>query len=213
MSRRPVDRGGDDDSRPEQHQLPKPDEGDVYIDFEGHPFWTAAEGLFFLFGLLERKSDGQWQFDDFWAHDKETERIKAADLIDRLYQRRKKFPDMHVYHYNHTERSTLSSLVGEGNPVSEVLADLITDGVFVDLYRVVKEALGSTAAKFAVSALLFDYVLTGPISAVSAGLYIASLTGDILSHWGWRLPLANDRFAARRSSNSLAASHICSRAG
>lgn len=132
----PADRGGDDDSRPEQHQLPKPDEGDVYIDFEGHPFWTAAEGLFFLFGLLERKSDGQWQFDDFWAHDKETERIKAADLIDRLYQRRKKFPDMHVYHYNHTERTTLEALA-DGQPTAErQIKELVDTGAFIDLYRV-----------------------------------------------------------------------------
>src|SRR5438105_6905875 len=43
------------------------------------------------------------------------------------------------------------------------------------VYRVVREAMGGTAAKFSVSALLFDYVLTGPISAVSAGLYLAGL--------------------------------------
>ena len=30
------------------------------------------------------------------------------------------------------------------------------------VYRVVKEALGGTLAKFSVSALMFDYVLTGP---------------------------------------------------
>jgi amino acid transporter len=40
------------------------------------------------------------------------------------------------------------------------------------VYRVVREAMGRTAAKLSVSALLFDYVLTGPISAVSAGLYL-----------------------------------------
>src|SRR5512143_3047234 len=37
------------------------------------------------------------------------------------------------------------------------------------VYRVVKEGMGGTLAKLSVSALLFDYVLTGPISAVSAG--------------------------------------------
>src|SRR6201998_255700 len=41
------------------------------------------------------------------------------------------------------------------------------------VYRVVKEAMGSTLAKLSVSALLFDYVLTGPISAASAGQYLA----------------------------------------
>lgn len=40
------------------------------------------------------------------------------------------------------------------------------------VYRVVKEAIGGLPAKMAVSALLFDYVLTGPISSVSAGQYL-----------------------------------------
>lgn len=39
------------------------------------------------------------------------------------------------------------------------------------VYRVVKEALGGLPAKAAVSALLFDYILTGPISSVTAGQY------------------------------------------
>ncbi|OAI50234.1 hypothetical protein AYO44_17980 [Planctomycetaceae bacterium SCGC AG-212-F19] len=43
------------------------------------------------------------------------------------------------------------------------------------VYRVVREALGSFAAKLAVSALIFDYILTGPISTVSAGQYIMGL--------------------------------------
>jgi amino acid transporter len=46
------------------------------------------------------------------------------------------------------------------------------------VYRVVKEALGGTLAKLSVSALMFDYVLTGPISGVSAGQYIGGLIND-----------------------------------
>jgi len=46
------------------------------------------------------------------------------------------------------------------------------------VYRVVREALGSTAAKLAVSALIFDYILTGPISTVSAGHYVVGLILD-----------------------------------
>jgi amino acid transporter/nucleotide-binding universal stress UspA family protein len=48
------------------------------------------------------------------------------------------------------------------------------------VYRVVHEALGGTLAKFSVSALMFDYVLTGPISGVSAGLYLAGLINETL---------------------------------
>jgi amino acid transporter/nucleotide-binding universal stress UspA family protein len=48
------------------------------------------------------------------------------------------------------------------------------------VYRVVKEALGGTLAKLSVSALMFDYVLTGPISGVSAGQYIVGLINEVM---------------------------------
>jgi len=56
------------------------------------------------------------------------------------------------------------------------------------VYRVVKEALGGTFAKLSVSALMFDYILTGPISGVSAGQYIVGLMNEMMqvantSHW------------------------------
>ncbi len=56
------------------------------------------------------------------------------------------------------------------------------------VYRVVKEALGGGFAKLSVSALMFDYILTGPISGVSAGQYITGLLNELLvvanqSHW------------------------------
>jgi len=47
------------------------------------------------------------------------------------------------------------------------------------VYRVVKEAMGGFLAKLSVSALMFDYILTGPISAVSAGQYIVGLAIEI----------------------------------
>jgi amino acid transporter len=59
------------------------------------------------------------------------------------------------------------------------------------VYRVVKEAMGSTLAKFSVSALMFDYILTGPISGVSAGLYLVGLLNEVLTyfHSGVQLPV------------------------
>jgi amino acid transporter/nucleotide-binding universal stress UspA family protein len=49
------------------------------------------------------------------------------------------------------------------------------------VYRVVKEAMGGFLAKLSVSALMFDYVLTGPISAASAGQYIMGLSLESLA--------------------------------
>ena len=58
------------------------------------------------------------------------------------------------------------------------------------VYRVVKEALGGTVAKFSVSALMFDYILTGPISGVSAGQYITNLINETADyvHLGLHVP-------------------------
>jgi amino acid transporter/nucleotide-binding universal stress UspA family protein len=64
------------------------------------------------------------------------------------------------------------------------------------VYRVVKEAMGSTLAKFSVSALLFDYVLTGPISAVSAGQYLAGFIEDIGSYLHHPLSFNENHFSA-----------------
>ena len=55
------------------------------------------------------------------------------------------------------------------------------------VYRVVKEAMGGTLAKLSVSALMFDYILTGPISGVSAGQYIVGLVAQTSTYFGYPL--------------------------
>ena len=64
------------------------------------------------------------------------------------------------------------------------------------VYRVVKEAMGATLAKLSVSALLFDYVLTGPISAVSAGQYMAGFVQDVSARIGHPIHVPMNAFAA-----------------
>ena len=55
--------------------LPEMNDQDIYLDFEGHPFWRIEEGLIFLFGYLE-KTANEWTYTALWAHDKEEEKIK-----------------------------------------------------------------------------------------------------------------------------------------
>ncbi|MBI4447109.1 MAG: APC family permease [Acidobacteria bacterium] len=64
------------------------------------------------------------------------------------------------------------------------------------VYRVVKEAMGSTLAKIAVSALVFDFILTAPISGVSAGQYLVGLVNEISMRMGYPLQLPRDTTAA-----------------
>ncbi|HWG59720.1 MAG TPA: APC family permease [Candidatus Acidoferrales bacterium] len=81
--------------------------------------------------------------------------------------------------------------------VSQVYVESCSMFVRGGVYRVVKEAMGGALAKFSVSALMFDYVLTGPISGVSAGQYLAGLLNDMLSYAHIQVTLnANDTAAA-----------------
>ncbi len=66
--------------------------------------------------------------------------------------------------------------------VSQLYVESCSMFVRGGVYRVVKEAMGGALAKFSVSALMFDYILTGPISGVSAGQYLAGLLNELLAY-------------------------------
>jgi uncharacterized protein len=121
--------------------LPEPDLGDIFLDFEGHPFWRADTGLFFLFGLIERDGDGQWRYRSWWAHDLEEEASAVAALIGYLATRREQYPAMHVYHYNHTERSALEARTAVHGVAEADLSRLVQTGLFVDLLTVARNSI------------------------------------------------------------------------
>lgn len=80
--------------------------------------------------------------------------------------------------------------------VSQVYVESCSMFVRGGVYRVVKEALGGTLAKFSVSALMFDYVLTGPISGVSAGQYLVGVINELLHYAHLQMHLSVDASAA-----------------
>jgi amino acid transporter len=65
-------------------------------------------------------------------------------------------------------------------------------GMFVrgGVYVVVRDAMGHFMARLSVSALIFDYILTGPISVVSAGQYLGHLLNEVsdMTHMGSHVP-------------------------
>jgi uncharacterized protein len=123
-------------------QLPEPDPADIFLDFEGHPFWQADRGLFFLFGFVASDDGGAtWAFHALWALDDDEERERVKELVQYIADRRTAHPGMHVYHYNHTERASLQDLTGYHAVAEATFAALVADGVFVDLLPVVKNAI------------------------------------------------------------------------
>jgi amino acid transporter/nucleotide-binding universal stress UspA family protein len=58
------------------------------------------------------------------------------------------------------------------------------------VYVVVRDSMGHFMARLSVSALIFDYILTGPISVVSAGQYLGRLINEFsdMAQWGAHVP-------------------------
>ncbi|MFN8088563.1 MAG: TM0106 family RecB-like putative nuclease [Mycobacterium sp.] len=140
-------------------QMPLPDDGDVFLDFEGHPFWRPNTGLFFLFGLIERDEKGTWAYRDWWAHNIEEEAEAVVALIGHLTERRRHYPGMHAYHYNHTERSALQNLTSKHGAGEAALGLLIQAEVFVDLLTVARNAIQVGAESYSLKVVerLTDY--------------------------------------------------------
>ncbi len=91
-------------------RLPEPSPGDVFFDIEGHPYFTAASDLTFLFGLILADGD-TWRYEPIWAHDLEQEGAALERVVDRIGERLAAHPDMHVYHYSPAEPGVLQRLM------------------------------------------------------------------------------------------------------
>ena len=162
----------DDQGRLGLAALPEPDEGDVFLDFEGHPFWRPDRGLLFLFGFIRRDESGAWGYEQRWAHTPAEEATAVKELIGYLHERHAKHPGMRVYHYNHTERSSLVSLVEqlevavqEHGLAGRQLFELIDAGVFVDLLMSVRHSIQVGVEGYGLKEVerLTDYERTGGI--------------------------------------------------
>jgi predicted RecB family nuclease len=120
--------------------MPEPDAGDIFFDFEGDPFWTAQHDLMFLAGLLYQDDAGQWIYDERWAHTLAEQQSMIKGLVEFFARRAERYPQLHVYHYNHTEKSAIERLMRETED-ENLFASLVERGLFVDLFTVAKNAV------------------------------------------------------------------------
>jgi predicted RecB family nuclease len=121
--------------------LPAPSSGDIFFDMEGDPFYDAAAGLEFLFGVLWREPAGPMTYRAFWAHDRDGERRAFEEFVDLVVERQQTFPDMHVYHYATYEPSTLARLMSEHATREEEIDEFLRGEIFVDLFQVMRQGV------------------------------------------------------------------------
>jgi predicted RecB family nuclease len=132
--------------------LPEPDPGDLFFDFEGDPLWTADGrewGLEYLFGVLEAGGS----FHPLWAHNRVDERKALTDFLAMVAKRRKRRPNMHIYHYAPYEKTALLRLAGRYGVGEDEVDELLRSGTLVDLYPLVRKSIRVGAESFGLKAL------------------------------------------------------------
>lgn len=134
--------------------LPEPNPGDVFFDFEGDPLWTADGhqwGLEYLFGVLEGGPAGR--FRPLWAHNRIDEREALKEFLALVAKRRRRYPNMHIYHYAAYEKTALLRLAGRYGVGEDEVDDLLRNGVLVDLYPLVRKSIRVGAESLSLKAL------------------------------------------------------------
>ncbi len=134
--------------------LPNPDDGDLFFDFEGDPLWTADGtdwGLEYLFGVLE--GGRSRAFHPLWAHDRRDERRALIDFLALVAKRRKRFPNMHIYHYAAYEKTALLRLAGRHGVGEDEVDELLRSGTLVDLYPIVRKSIRTGSESIGLKAL------------------------------------------------------------
>lgn len=118
--------------------LPPPSDQDVYFDLEGFPL--MEDGLEYLWGVSYEDGDNA-MFTDWWAHDREGERVAFEGFIDWVYARWLQDPAMHIYHYGHYEVAVLRRLMGRFGSREHKVDQLLRNNVLIDLYPIVRKGL------------------------------------------------------------------------
>lgn len=141
--------------------LPEPRPGDLFYDIEGDPF-ALDDGLEYLHGILEPGvlgPDGEPLFHAFWAVDgegratREAEKRAFEQTIDLMTDRLARDPSIHIYHYAPYEPSAAGRLMGRHGTREAEVDRLLRGGVFVDLFRAVRQGLRASVESYSIKKL------------------------------------------------------------
>lgn len=120
--------------------LPAENPADIFFDMEGYPL--VSGGLEYLFGACAKNlKTGEYEFHDWWAHDRDEEKVAFEGFVDFVYKRWRENPGMHIYHYAAYEVSAVRRLSTRHDTRQDEVDNMLRAEVFVDLYSVVRHGI------------------------------------------------------------------------
>ncbi len=151
--------------------LPEPHPADLFFDIEGDPF-AEEDGLEYLFGIwdpMTPEQDGTPGFRAWWAHSREQEKTAFEGFVDFVMDRWRRYPGMHVYHYAAYERGRMGMLSTRHATREGEIDDMLRRGLFVDLFKVVRQGVRVGTASYSIKKLEPLYALARVIALKDAG--------------------------------------------
>ena len=140
------------------HLLPAPNAGDLYFDMEGDPFYE--QGLEYLFGIWAPVGEGEaYGFRPIWANDHIEEKAAFEELMRLFISHFQHHPNAHIYHYAQYEPNALKRLAMRYATMEAELDQLLRTHRFVDLHRVVRQALRASTESYSLKDLKKIYWL------------------------------------------------------
>jgi uncharacterized protein len=151
--------------------LPARSPGDLFLDFEGDPF-AFEQGLEYLIGTVTINEDGSPIYDSLWSFDPATEKKAFVEFIKRVNERRTHYPDMHIYHYAPYEPTAIKHLAGRHGVCADEVDELLRAGVFVDLFRVVRQGLRASVESYSIKKMepFYGFTRTVPLRDATSSL-------------------------------------------
>jgi predicted RecB family nuclease len=151
--------------------LPEPHPADLFFDIEGDPF-AEEDGLEYLFGIwdpMTPEPDGTPGFRAWWAHSREEEKTAFEGFVDFVMDRWRRHPGMHVYHYAAYERGRMGMLSTRHATRETEIDDMLRRGLFVDLFKVVRQGVRVGTPSYSIKKLEPLYALAREIALRDAG--------------------------------------------
>lgn len=146
--------------------LPAPDDGDIFYDIEGDPYFPG--GLEYLHGFWHREA-GEWVFRAFWAHTREDEGRAVSDLLAFLVDHMRRHPAAHIYHYANYEIAALRRLTSQHRTGEAAMDQLQRERRFVDLFKVVSGAIIASEKGYSIKDLEAFYMEKRAADVATAG--------------------------------------------
>lgn len=157
-------------------ELPPPDPGDLFFDFEGDPLYEedGVFGIEYLFGFVSHETANTGEsvenvarpeslgstsspikpvFHGYWADSREEEGEALDRFVTFVQDRRRQYPGMRIYHYANYEKTALTHLAAQHGRHEETIDQWLRSGLLVDLYPIVTNTLRSSAGSLGLKAL------------------------------------------------------------